>query len=67
MSGGDTCSEAHEKQVVIHETLKNANLPLVKYASNSREFLKSMDNNLVDDLKRVEFASKERILLVFSG
>lgn len=59
MFGSDNVDGAVQVQKVIHKTLNQAGFPLVKYRSNSRSFLESMDNDLVNELKSIEFASED--------
>lgn len=59
LSGGFTLDEATTKQRDVHNILAKSHFPLVKYASNSRELLASIDNRLVDDLRAVEFINAE--------
>lgn len=55
--GGETVKEVIQKQKSIQSTLESAHFSLRKYVSNSKEFLYSLDQSLVESLKSVEFSS----------
>jgi hypothetical protein len=61
MTGSSTVEEALELQQTIHKTLADADFQLVKYASNSKELIASIRNELTDRLKIVEFNPNEVI------
>ncbi|KAK7603897.1 hypothetical protein V9T40_004170 [Parthenolecanium corni] len=58
LSGGHSVEEALQKQKDVHRLLAEAQLPLVKYSSNSKPLLSAIDNQLVEALKSVEFNSE---------
>lgn len=64
LSGGYTVEEAVQKQKEVHQLLAESHFPLVKYSSNSKSLLSTIDNDLVGALKAVEFNCEEIISLL---
>lgn len=64
MSGADTAERAIQKQRIIHETLSNAKFPLRKYASNSLEVLKAIDQQLVDKHRILNFDAENCVSIL---
>ncbi len=57
LTGADTVEAAITKRERIQAILDSAHLPLRKYVSNSSEFLSSLDPDLVETLRTVQFSS----------
>lgn len=57
LTGANSVKAAISKQKQIQATLDSAHLPLRKYVSNSKEFLDSLDTNLIEELCPLAFSS----------